>query len=98
MFFGESMFARRTDASKIAFAHLVCQLRRWRFELIDCQQETVHLASFGARPISRKNFATELQRLVHSSALVNRCGKWLFDADLRDELSAAPSARASWLT
>jgi leucyl/phenylalanyl-tRNA--protein transferase len=98
MFFGESMFARRTDASKIAFAHLVCQLRRWRFELIDCQQETVHLASFGARPIARKNFATELQRLVHSSALVNRCGKWLFDADLRDELSAAPSARASWVT
>jgi leucyl/phenylalanyl-tRNA---protein transferase len=82
VFFGESMFMRRTDASKIAFAHLVTQLQRWHFELIDCQQETVHLASFGARPIPRKYFVAELARLVHSNANVPRTGNWVFDDDL----------------
>src|SRR5437870_677343 len=53
MFFGESMFARRSDASKVAFAHLVRQLERWGFELIDCQMPTSHLASLGAREIPR---------------------------------------------
>jgi leucyl/phenylalanyl-tRNA---protein transferase len=81
-FFGESMFMRRTDASKIAFAHLATQLRRWGFELIDCQQETVHLASFGAKPIARKQFISELARLVHSNANVPRTGNWVFDDDL----------------
>jgi leucyl/phenylalanyl-tRNA---protein transferase len=81
-FFGESMFMRRTDASKIAFAHLAMQLRRWGFELIDCQQETAHLASFGARPIARKQFISELARLVHSHANVPRTGNWVFDDDL----------------
>jgi leucyl/phenylalanyl-tRNA---protein transferase len=81
-FFGESMFMRRTDASKIAFAHLATQLRRWDFELIDCQQETVHLASFGAKPIARKQFISELARLVHSNANVPRTGNWVFDDDL----------------
>ncbi len=53
MFFGESMFTREPDASKIALVHLVEILRALGFPLIDCQQETVHLASFGARPIPR---------------------------------------------
>jgi len=44
MFFGESMFARRSDASKVALVHLVRQLRRWGFPLIDCQMSTSHLA------------------------------------------------------
>jgi leucyl/phenylalanyl-tRNA---protein transferase len=83
VFFGESMFMRRTDASKIAFAHLVAQLSKWGFELIDCQQETVHLASFGARPIPRENFLQQLQRLIHSDAMVPRTGRWQFDVDLR---------------
>jgi leucyl/phenylalanyl-tRNA--protein transferase len=48
-FFGESMFADRPDASKVAFASLVQQLEAWRFELIDCQVHTEHLARFGAR-------------------------------------------------
>jgi leucyl/phenylalanyl-tRNA---protein transferase len=91
VFFGESMFARQTDASKIAFAHLVFQLRRWRFELIDCQQETSHLASLGARAISRKHFSAELPRLIHSETSVARYGKWFFDADLRDELAQNPA-------
>jgi leucyl/phenylalanyl-tRNA---protein transferase len=82
VFFGESMFMRRTDASKIAFAHLVAQLKRWHFELIDCQQETEHLASFGAKPIPRKHFVAELVRLVHSNARVPRTGNWVFDDDL----------------
>jgi leucyl/phenylalanyl-tRNA---protein transferase len=90
VFFGESMFARRTDASKIAFSHLVTQLRRWQFELIDCQQDTPHLASLGAAPISRKHFTAELSRLIHSNATVDQYGKWLFDADLRDELVRVP--------
>jgi leucyl/phenylalanyl-tRNA---protein transferase len=83
VFFGESMFMRQTDASKIAFAHLVAQLTRWGFELIDCQQQTRHLASFGASPISRADFAERLGRLVHSDALVSRTGTWKFDDDLR---------------
>lgn len=68
MFFGESMFAHEPDASKVALAHLVAMLRARGFPLIDCQQETEHLASFGARPISRRAFAELVARLVHSIA------------------------------
>ena len=64
MFFGESMFARETDASKVALVALVEKLRRDGFELIDCQQETRHLASFGARPIPRHEFVQRLQELI----------------------------------
>ena len=86
VFFGESMFMRRTDASKIAFAHLVAQLKRWQFELIDCQQKTDHLASLGAAPISRTDFLGRLSRLVHSNASALRSGAWQFDRDLLDDL------------
>lgn len=86
VFFGESMFVRRTDASKIAFAHLISQLRRWQFELIDCQQTTEHLASLGAAPISRADFLGRLSRLVHSYAVVPPVGAWQFDRDLLDDL------------
>jgi leucyl/phenylalanyl-tRNA---protein transferase len=57
VFFGESMFARQTDASKIALAHLVRWLRAQDFAVIDCQMSTPHLASLGAREISRDSFA-----------------------------------------
>ena len=67
MFFGESMFAHETDASKVALVHLVEMLKRWDMPLIDCQQDTAHLARLGARPISRKAFADEVGRLVHSA-------------------------------
>ncbi len=87
VFFGESMFMRRTDASKIAFAHLTTQLARWRFELIDCQQETPHLASFGARPIPRSAFIDALNRLIHSDAKIARAGPWSFDDDLRESFA-----------
>lgn len=64
MFFGESMFARATDASKIALATLVALLRREQVPLIDCQQATRHLASLGARPIRRAEFCTHLRSVV----------------------------------
>jgi leucyl/phenylalanyl-tRNA---protein transferase len=82
-FFGESMFARVTDASKLAFVHAVCQLRRWEFGLIDCQMTTSHLATFGAREIPRAVF---LRRIA---ALIARSGPrtpWRFDGDLAADL------------
>lgn len=68
VFFGESMFTRVTDASKVALAALVDLARRHAVALIDCQQETRHLASLGARPIPRARFARELAQLIHSTA------------------------------
>ena len=76
MFFGESMFSRTHDASKIAFIHLVKQLERWNFKMIDCQMKTAHLASFGAREIPRKEFSQKLKELVNYS---NQIEKWQFD-------------------
>ena len=60
-FFGESMFTRETDASKVAFASLATQLTRWGFEWIDCQVQTGHLGSLGATPIPRSQFLHELR-------------------------------------
>lgn len=79
MFYGESMFARATDASKVALAHLAAQLTRWQFGLIDCQMETAHLASLGARPIARSEFRDRLEVLVNWPG---QPGKWSFDDDL----------------
>ena len=56
VFFGESMFHRTTDASKVAFAHLVRQVGRWGCELVDCQVSNPHLSSLGAEEISRSDF------------------------------------------
>jgi leucyl/phenylalanyl-tRNA--protein transferase len=81
MFYGESMFTRATDASKLAFAHLVRQLERWGFGMIDCQMQTAHLASFGAREIPRAEFMRKLQELVNYPA---HNGAWRFDDDLFD--------------
>jgi len=66
VFFGESMFAHETDASKVALVQLVALLQRQAVPLIDCQQETKHLAAFGARPIPRARFAAHLAELIHS--------------------------------
>jgi leucyl/phenylalanyl-tRNA--protein transferase len=66
MFFGESMFAYEDDASKVALVALVAWLQRLSVPLIDCQQETAHLARFGARPIARSTFAAHLADLIHS--------------------------------
>jgi leucyl/phenylalanyl-tRNA--protein transferase len=63
-FFGESMFTRRTDASKIAFVTLVRRLERWGFQIIDCQLKTAHLATFGAREIPRSEFLARVRKAV----------------------------------
>jgi leucyl/phenylalanyl-tRNA--protein transferase len=79
MFFGESMFARRTDASKVALVHLVRQLQRWDFRLMDCQMSTDHLASLGAREIPREDFVEEVSRLVRREPVR---GPWTPDEDV----------------
>lgn len=61
VFFGESMFSRRTDASKVAFVHLCRWLQQWGYVLIDCQVHTGHLQSLGASSIPRKSFAAVLE-------------------------------------
>jgi len=60
MFYGESMFTRVTDGSKVALAYLVHFLRENGVAMIDCQQETAHLASLGASPIPRSEFIARL--------------------------------------
>lgn len=79
MFFGESMFHRVTDASKIAFVHLVRHLAAQGFGMIDCQMKTAHLASFGAREIPRETFAERLNELVNAP---DRPRKWPKDHDI----------------
>ncbi len=82
MFYGESMFAKVTDASKMAFLHLVQHLRQQGVEMIDCQQETAHLARFGASPIARSEFIVRMQK-------AQQAGQVVFDQ------GAAPLDRAS---
>ncbi|RJQ49856.1 MAG: leucyl/phenylalanyl-tRNA--protein transferase [Nitrospiraceae bacterium] len=72
-FFGESMFTKRTDASKVAFATLLQQLIRWDFTLVDCQVATTHLKSFGAAEILRSDF---LLLLGSALQLPTKKGKW----------------------
>lgn len=68
VFLGESMFHTRTDASKVAFATLVQQLRYWDYQLIDCQVHTKHLTSFGAEEIDRNHFIKLLDQYCDSPA------------------------------
>jgi leucyl/phenylalanyl-tRNA--protein transferase len=81
MFYGESMFTRAPDASKIALVHLTRQLARWNFGMIDCQMHTPHLASLGAREVPRADFMRNLQELVNYS---REPGRWTLDLDLID--------------
>ena len=76
LFCGESMFTTRSDASKIAFVHLVEKLRTRGFRLIDCQLETEHLARFGARDIPRDDYMEELARCLEMDEAV---GNWCDD-------------------
>jgi len=81
MFYGESMFARAPDASKIALAHLARQLARRDCGMIDCQMKTPLLARFGAREIPRPEFVRRLAELVNYP----RAGRsWSIDDDLFD--------------
>jgi len=62
VFFGESMFSRETDASKVAFVHLVRQLQAWDYALIDCQISSRHLTGLGAENIPRQDFVALLDK------------------------------------
>jgi len=75
-FFGESMFTRKTDASKVALAYLVKQLEQWQFDFIDAQVSSEHINSLGAKDIPRRQFLHELQQTLK---LPTRIGKWQFD-------------------
>lgn len=76
LFFGESMFSREADASKIALCHLARQLTRWDFWLIDCQMSTPHLKSMGAVEMRRREFVALVEKNAHQATLR---GPWTFD-------------------
>jgi leucyl/phenylalanyl-tRNA--protein transferase len=78
MFYGESMFARVSDASKVALAYLVAFLQRNGVEMVDCQQETGHLASLGAAPIPRSRFLEHVHRATARPGI----GSWTVAAPL----------------
>lgn len=80
MFYGESMFAQVTDASKIALAYLVRLLKSQGVVMIDCQQETAHLASLGAAPISRTEFISHMKKAIRQEAIANWQPIPLFDS------------------
>ena len=82
MFFGESMFALRTDASKIALSALVAFCREHGIETIDCQQRTEHLASFGARELPRRDF----QRRLRAALALHPPSDWNYDFRLWRQL------------
>ncbi len=73
VFFGESMFARATDASKVALVALISKLREWKFVLVDCQIPSAHLTSLGAEEILRSVFLTGLDRALK---LPGQPGRW----------------------
>ena len=77
-FFGESMFSRTSNASKVAFVALVELLKTLNFNLIDCQVTTAHLLSFGAREIPRTRFLKELEKSLESTTIKN---KWSFSTN-----------------
>ena len=80
-FFGESMFARAPDASKVAFVTLVRQLVRWGIDLVDCQVHTDHLARFGASEWPRARF---LGTLADALKKPTRLGPWRLDEGAPD--------------
>lgn len=77
-FFGESMFARETDSSKVAFVQLVRQLELWGFDFVDCQLPSAHLSSLGAEEIRRRDFLDRLERALQQPG---HPGRWRFEAD-----------------
>jgi leucyl/phenylalanyl-tRNA--protein transferase len=79
-FFGESMFTRAPNASKVAFVTLVRLLQAWNFALIDCQVTTGHLLRFGAKEIPRAVFLRRLSELVRRTSASPR-GPWRLGAE-----------------
>ena len=88
MFFGESMFAHRSDASKIAFAALVCFCRAHGISLIDCQQRTAHLTSMGGREVSRAEF----ERLLAPRLREPDIADWTYHPRLWTQLQTEAAA------
>ena len=84
-FFGESMFTRISNASKVAFVALVRYLQELNFALIDCQVTTPHLVNFGAREIPRARFLAELASALKSPTLK---GRWSFSNPASSEIRA----------
>jgi leucyl/phenylalanyl-tRNA---protein transferase len=84
-FFGESMFSRVTDGSKLAITWLAAQLARWQVPFIDCQVPSEHLASLGALEVPRRDFLRRLGPLVRAEAPPV---PWTLDADLRGAVVA----------
>jgi leucyl/phenylalanyl-tRNA--protein transferase len=78
VFFGESMFSRMTDASKVALVLGVRQLQRWGYTLIDCQLPSAHLERMGAHAIARADFLTLLDQAL---AAPGKDNPWRFDSD-----------------
>lgn len=78
-FFGESMFARQPDASKVCLAWLAALLRAWEFDCIDCQVTTGHLLRMGAVELPRAEF---LDRLRHALQAPDRTGPWRLPAGI----------------
>jgi leucyl/phenylalanyl-tRNA--protein transferase len=83
LFFGESMFSRRTDASKIAFVYLVRQLAKWEYALIDCQVYSEHLGTLGAELIPRERFVEYLNNYCDKPG---KTGNWQCDLTLEEIL------------
>ncbi|HUG24697.1 leucyl/phenylalanyl-tRNA--protein transferase [Piscinibacter sp.] len=96
IFFGESMFSHRTDASKVALAALVCFCREHRVNVIDCQQRTGHLASLGGRELPR----TEFERRLALGLGEPKIGDWTYHPAMwrhlaqHDERASAPEDTA----
>jgi len=88
MVFGESMFAHRTDASKIALAALVCFCREHGVPVIDCQQNTRHLASFGAHELPRAQFERRLFEGVQGTDIAD----WTYHENLWAHLQLQAAA------
>jgi len=80
VFFGESMFSRETDASKVALVALTRTLQDWGFRLIDCQVSSAHLASLGAEEIPRQQFLMQLEQALKQPG---HGGPWQVKMDTR---------------
>lgn len=76
VFFGESMFSRKSNASKIALVALIHYLKKRQFGLIDCQMTTDHLLSLGAEEITGKSFTTLLRKHIQTTS---PDGKWNYE-------------------
>ncbi len=73
-FFGESMFHKTTDASKVAFCAMVEKIKTWQFDFVDCQVETDLVKRFGAKPVPRGDYLERLKKAISPPSLK---GKWV---------------------